>query len=91
MHFDIRRQIRGTRLETQDHRNNREEFIDIELSCSSANGKLIAYLHEHARILSSRFDEQRATFRLLMEDKFVNKLRILDDGLQIKETAERSI
>lgn len=66
-------------------------FIDIELSCSSANGKLIAYLHEHARILSSRFDEQRATFRLLMEDKFVNKLRILDDGLQIKETAERSI
>jgi len=66
-------------------------FIDIELSCSSANGKLIAYLHEHARILSSKFDEERATFRLLMEDKFVNKLRILDDGLQIKETAERSI
>jgi len=66
-------------------------FIDIELSCSSANGKLIAYLHEHARILSSKFEEERATFRLLMEDKFVNKLRILDDGLQIKETAERSI
>ena len=66
-------------------------FVNIELSCSSANGKLIAYLHEHARILSSKFDEQRATFRLLMEDKLVNKLRMLDNGLQIKETAGRTL
>ena len=65
-----------------------KNFVDVELSCSAANGKLIAYLHEHARILSSRFDDERATFRLLMEDKLVHKLRMMDDGIQIKETAE---
>ena len=27
-----------------------KNFVDVELSCSTANGKLIAYLHEHARI-----------------------------------------
>lgn len=63
-----------------------KNFVDVELSCSAANGKLIAYLHEHARILSSRFDDERATFRLLMEDKLVHKLRMMDDGIQIKET-----
>ena len=65
-----------------------KNFIDVELSCSTANGKLIAYLHEHAHIVSSRFDDERATFRLLMEDKLVHKLRMMDDGIQIKETAE---
>lgn len=63
-----------------------KNFVDVELSCSAANGKLIAYLHEHARILSSRFDDERATFRLLMEDKLAHKLRMMDDGIQIKET-----
>ena len=62
-------------------------FIDVELSCNVANGKLIAYLHEHAHIVSSRFDDERATFRLLMEDKLLQKLRMLDEGIQIKETA----
>lgn len=65
-----------------------KNFIDVELSCSVANGKLIAYLHEHAHIVSSRFDDERATFRLLMEDKLIHKLRMLEEGIQIKETAE---
>jgi len=65
-----------------------KNFIDVELSCSTANGKLIAYLHEHAHIVSSRFDDERATFHLLMEDKLLQKLRMLDDGIQIKETVE---
>lgn len=69
------------RIEEMLERN----FIDVELTCSPGNGKLIAYLHEHAHILSSRFDEQQVTFRLLMEDKFVHKLRMLDDNIQIKE------
>lgn len=60
-------------------------FVDIELTCSPGNGKLIAYLHEHAHILSSRFNEQRVTFRLLMEDKLIQKLRMVDDDVQIKE------
>ncbi len=63
-----------------------KNFIDVELSCSVANGKLIAYLHEHAHIVSSRFDDERATFRLLMEDKLIHKLRMLEEGIQIKET-----
>ena len=62
-----------------------KNFIDVELSCNVANGKLIAYLHEHAHIVSSRFDDERATFRLLTEDKLLQKLRMLDDGIQIKE------
>ena len=63
-------------------------FMDVELTCSTGNGKLIAYLHEHARILSSRFGEQRVTFRLLMEEKLMHKLRMLDDTIQIKETTD---
>ena len=65
-----------------------KKFIDVELSCSVANGKLIAYLHEHAHIVSSRFDDERATFHLLMEDKFLQKLRMLEEGIQIKEAVE---
>ena len=61
-------------------------FIDIEISCNSSNGKLIAYLHEHAHIISSRFDDERATFRLLIEDKLVHKLRMLNNDVQIKDT-----
>ena len=64
-----------------------KNFVDVELSCSAGNGKLIAYLHEHAHILSSRFDDERAIFRLLLEDKLIHKLRTLEDGIQIKETA----
>lgn len=63
-------------------------FVDIELTCSPANGKLIAYLHEHAHIISSCFEEQRVTFRLLMEDKLIQKLRMVDEDVQIKETVE---
>ena len=62
-------------------------LVDLEISCSAGNGKLIAYLHEHARIVSSRFDDERATFRLLMEDRLLQKLRMLEDDIQIKETA----
>ncbi len=65
-----------------------KNFIDVELSCSTANGKLIAYLHEHAHIVSSRFDDERATFRLFIEEKLVHKLQMMDDGIQIKETAK---
>ncbi len=65
-----------------------KNFIDVELSCNVANGKLIAYIHEHAHIVSSRFDDERATFRLLMEDKLIHKLRMLEEGIQIKETAK---
>lgn len=61
-----------------------ERFMDVELTCSPGNGKLIAYLHEHAHILSSRFEEQRVTFRLLMDEKIIQKLRMLDDTIQIK-------
>ncbi len=64
-------------------------FVDVELTCSPGNGKLIAYLHEHAHILSSRFDEHRVTFRLLIEDKLTQKLRMLDDEIHIKEAAGR--
>ncbi len=62
-------------------------LVDLEISCSAGNGKLIAYLHEHARIISSRFEDERATFRLLMEDKLLQKLRMLEDDIQVKETA----
>jgi GTP-binding protein HflX len=62
-----------------------KSFVDVELSCSAANGKLIAYLHEHANIINSRFDDERATFRLFIEEKLVHKLQMMEDGIQIKE------
>jgi len=76
---DLKRRI-GEMLE--------RNFVDVELTCSPGSGKLIAYLHEHARILNSRFDEQQVTFRLLMEDKLIQKLRMLDDNIRIKETVD---
>ena len=63
------------------------DFIDVELSCSPANGKLIAFIHEHAHIINSRFDEQQAVFRLHMDCKLANKLRMLDNSIQIKEVS----
>ena len=63
------------------------DFIDVELSCSPANGKLIAFIHEHAHIINSRFDEQQAVFRLHMDCKLANKLRMLDNGILIKEVS----
>ncbi len=62
-----------------------KNFMEVELTCSPANGKLIAYLHEHTHVLSSRFEEQQVTFRLLMEDRSVHKIRMLDDAIEIKE------
>ncbi|MCF6157834.1 MAG: GTPase HflX [wastewater metagenome] len=60
-------------------------FIDVELSCSQSNGKLIAYLKEHAHILNSRFDNHRAIFKLLIDNRLVHKLRMLDNDVQIHE------
>jgi GTP-binding protein HflX len=62
-----------------------KNFIDVELSCSTANGKLIAYLHEHAHIVSSRFDDERATFHLLMEEKLIQKILMIDNSVHIKK------
>ncbi len=62
-------------------------FLCVELSCSSGNGKLIAYLHGHAHIMSSQFDEQQVTFRLLIDKKIVQKIQAMDASVQIKEIA----
>ncbi len=64
-----------------------QNFIHAEVSCDAGNGKLIAYLHEHAHVLSSQFNDQRVTFRLLMEDKVVHKLSMLGNDIQITEIA----
>jgi len=65
-----------------------QNFISIELTCSPGNGKLIAYLHEHAHIMNSQFSDDRATFHLLMEDKHIQKLRIMNGDIQIRETVK---
>jgi len=62
------------------------KFLNIELSCSPENGKLIASLHENAHILNSTSDNNRLIFHLLIEDKFLSKLRKIYDDIQIKET-----
>lgn len=59
-------------------------FIHAEVSGDASNGKLIAYLHENAHILSSQFDDQRVTFRLLMEDELIHKLSMLGSDVQVK-------
>lgn len=64
-----------------------QDFIDAEVSCSTGNGRLIAYLHEHAHILSSNYDDLRMTFRLVIQDKLVSKLHTFGDDVQIKELA----
>ncbi|MEK6728743.1 MAG: GTPase HflX [Planctomycetota bacterium] len=60
-------------------------FLCVDLSCSPGNGKLIAYLHGHANIMSEQYVEEQVTFRLLIDKKIVQKIQALDDTVQIKE------
>lgn len=60
------------------------DFIEVELSCSPANGKLIAYLHEHTHILSSQFYDQVVIFRLLLDNKLLKKLHTMYGDIHIK-------
>ncbi len=60
-------------------------FMYVDLSCSAGNGKLIAYLHGHANIMSEQYVEEQATFRLLIDKKIVQKIQAMDDSVQIKE------
>ncbi|MEK6622557.1 MAG: GTPase HflX, partial [Planctomycetota bacterium] len=39
-------------------------FLCVDLSCSAGNGKLIAYLHGYANIMSEQYVEEQVTFRL---------------------------
>ena len=65
-------------------------FLCVDLSCSSGNGKLIAYLHGHANIMSEQYVEEQVTFRLLIDKKIVQKIQALDDTVQIKEVTATS-
>lgn len=67
-------------LETIERR-----FLCVDLSCSSGNGKLIAYLHGHANIMSEQYVEEQVTFRLLIDKKIVQKIQAMDDTVQITE------
>ncbi len=60
-------------------------FLCVDLSCSPGNGKLIAYLHGHANIMSEQYVEEQVTFRLLIDKKIVQKIQAMDDTVQIKE------
>ena len=60
-------------------------FRYVDLSCSAGNGKLIAYLHGHANIMSEQYVEEQVTFRLLIDKKIVQKIQAMDDAVQIKE------
>ncbi|MDN3510210.1 MAG: GTPase HflX [Candidatus Jettenia sp.] len=75
---DLKRRIEGE-LE--------QNFVEIELSCSPSNGRLIAYLHEHAHIINSQFHEQSVTFKLLVENRLIHKLRMMDSDIQIQGTS----
>lgn len=72
-------------LETIERR-----FLCVDLSCSPGNGKLIAYLHGHAHIMSEQYVEEQVTFRLLIDKKIVQKIQALDDSVQIKEVTASS-
>ncbi len=65
-------------------------FLCVDLSCSPGNGKLIAYLHGHAHIMSEQYVEEQVTFRLLIDKKIVQKIQAMDDSVQIKETTASS-
>jgi len=60
-------------------------FLCVDMSCSSGNGKLIAYLHGHAHIMSEQYVEEQVTFRLLIDKKIVQKIQAIDDSVQIQE------
>ena len=60
-------------------------FLCVDLSCNPGNGKLIAYLHGHANVVSEQYVDEQVTFRLLIDKKVVQKIQAMDDTVQIKE------
>lgn len=65
-------------------------FLCVDLSCNPGNGKLIAYLHGHANIVSEQYVDEQVTFRLLIDKKVVQKIQAMDDSVQIKEVTATS-
>jgi GTP-binding protein HflX len=63
--------------------------VEIDLTCSTENGKLIAYLFENARILNESYHDNSATFHALISKKHLGKLHKLgNDKIQITHFAE---
>lgn len=59
--------------------------VEINLKCSTENGKLIAYLFENGRILSREFMDEAATFHVLISKRHLAKLYELgNDDIQIE-------
>ncbi len=48
--------------------------VEINLKCSTGNGKLIAYLFENGRILSREFKDETVLFHILISEKHLAKL-----------------
>ncbi len=48
--------------------------VEINLKCSTGNGKLIAYLFENGRILSREFKDETVSFHILISEKHLAKL-----------------
>jgi GTP-binding protein HflX len=63
------------------------DFVEAEIETSAANGKVVAYLHTHADVLSKQYHDSRIVIRCLMPRQAVHHVQGPDVTVRIREPA----
>lgn len=62
--------------------------VELELTCGTAEGRLLAYLYEKGYVLSRKLDGHKLHFRILIEERYIPKLSKLASDLEIAEVSQ---
>jgi len=60
-----------------------DRCVDIRVACDAADGKLSAYLYDKGRVLSKRLHESKLHFHVLIEEKYIPKIKQLSKDVVI--------
>jgi GTP-binding protein HflX len=62
--------------------------LDVDITMSVANGKMMAYVAAHGDVLSKQYDDNQVTIHCRMPQKYLG--RITDPEVQVKERTAAS-
>ncbi len=60
-----------------------EKCVDLKLTCSTADGRLSAYLYEKGYVLSKQTIHNKLYFHVLIEEKYIPILKKLSSGAKV--------
>ena len=64
-------------------------FRHVEISASSSDGKLLAYLSAHGEVQSTQYDEDRVTIRCRLPEKYLG--RINDASITVRDVQPNGV